>query len=1078
MILEGSIRSNQATPFPVAGSRSAHGNRWQHVAWIICLAIVVAFHGWRCNAQDGSLNVVPLDSEWQLQDISNVSDSGAAISLTNYVPHSWHSATVPGTVLTTLVNDHVYPEPLFGENNRPDRIPESLSRTSYWYRTVFEVPSAFSGRHIWIHFDGVNYAAEVWVSGQKVGSMQGAFLRGVFDISPYVVPGQQAAVAVLISPGANPGIPHEHTIAHGMGKNGGVTSADGPTFLSTIGWDWLPAIRDRDIGIWQKVWLSDSGPVLIEDPQVTTDIALPNLGSADITLGLTLKNISGERQVGEMNVSFEGVSFRSPIDIKAHSAERITFKPKDVAQLHLLNPKLWWPNGYGPQNLYHLALDVSVKDAISDSKKLNFGIRKITYSVPGSDNLTISVNGVRVFIKGGNWGLDEAMKRIPHERLEAEIRMHRDAHLDLIRNWVGQSTSEDFYELCDKYGLLVWDEFFQPNPSDGPNPSDLPNYLANVRDKILRYRNHPSIALWCGRNEGSPPPEIDGAIQSLTSELDHDRLYQSSSTSGHGVHSSGPYGWRPATAFYSYSEAFKTEIGAVSIPTIESIHGMLPDKDWESIDDAWAEHDFAAGASGADGYREMIERRYGSITNLADFVRKSQLANYEAYKAMFEGRNAKLFRPSTGAIIWMSNPAQPSFVWQLYHHDLEPNSSFFAVAKSAEPVHVQLNEQTSEIEVINNHPLALDGATVQVALFDLNGTEVQKNAYPVASLPSSATVVATLAPPDGISTVYFVKLALLDAKKVEMSSNFYWRTNPKPDDRLVDLEKLSNVPVNVSAAYDRAYDSLQDGSIHLVVTLHNAGKQVALMTHMQLRDAKSMQRILPVYYSDNYISLVPGETRRITIEAPNTASSKLSPMIVFDGWNLSLVADQASQIVLAPNVEAQKEHWPTTGLPIKWGTLMDHYRVNCGGDDVDGYEADNDHFGGRPFSPWMGAIDIKVPLAAPEEVYRTRHIGPVRYRFPMIRGEANTLYDVRLHFIETTFKNSGRRKFDVYLNDQKVLADFDVYKEAGGADRALVKVFKAISPDKEGSISVRLSTGSKDQPEISGIEIVPTDVHP
>jgi beta-galactosidase/beta-glucuronidase len=101
------------------------------------------------------------------------------------------------------------------------------------------------------------------------------------------------------------------------------------------------------------------------------------------------------------------------------------------------------------------------------------------------------------------------MKRIPRERLEAEIRMHQMAHLNMIRNWVGQSTSEDFYELCDKYGILVWDEFFQANAPDGPDPTDIDTYMANVRDKVLRYRNHPSIALWCARNESYPPPEID-----------------------------------------------------------------------------------------------------------------------------------------------------------------------------------------------------------------------------------------------------------------------------------------------------------------------------------------------------------------------------------------------------------------------------------------------------------------------------------------------------------------------------------------------------------------------------------------
>jgi beta-mannosidase len=1019
-----------------------------------------------------------LDSGWQMQDVAKVPEKGAEISRPDYQPHSWYSATVPGTVLTTLVNQRVYPEPMFGENNRPDRIPESLTRTSYWYRTTFNVPTSFSGRHTWIHFDGINYAAEVWINGRMAGSIKGAFLRGTFDISSDVVPGKPAVVAVLISPGPNPGIPHEHTMAQGMGKNGGVTSQDGPTFLSTIGWDWLPAIRDRDIGIWQKVWISESGSVLIKDPQVTTDVALPSRASADITIGMTLQNISDQPQKGELTLNCEGISLRAPFDIKANSAQRITFRPEAAHELHVTNPRLWWPNGYGPQNLYHLSLSATIDGATSDRQELNFGIRKISYVDPVSDNLTISVNGVKIFIKGGNWGLDEAMKRIPVERLEAEIRMHRDAHLNLIRNWVGQSSSEAFYELCDKYGLLIWDEFIQPNPSDGPNPDDLQTYLCNVRDKILRYRNHPSIALWCGRNEGAPPPEIDKAIQALTSKLDPDRLYQPSSTSGHGVHSSGPYGWRTATQFYSYTEAFKTEIGAVSIPTIESIHGMLDEKDWETIDDAWAEHDFASGASGGDDYRGTIEHRYGSIANLADFVRKAQLANYEAYRAMFEGRQAKLFSPSTGAIIWMSNPAQPSFVWQLYHHDLEPNAAFFAVEKSAEPVHVQLNELTGEIEVINHHPEPLEGTSVQAVLVDLSGAEVGRTSYPVTAAPSSMTAVAQLEPPANVSKIYFVKLTLFDAGKSELSSNFYWRTNPKPDDLLVDLEKLAKMPVQVSARYDSATNASSEGGVRLRVTLHNDGKQVALMTHMQLRDAKSMQRILPVYYSDNYISLLPGETRQIGIEAPSAAVKGGTPAILLDGWNLSLVADKSSQIAIDANVDAQPEHWPVTHLPINWGKPMDHYRLHCGGDQVGAFDADNDHFIGRPTIPWTGPIDVRAAFAAPEEIYRTRRIGSVRYRFPMMQNQENSSYEVRLHFVEATFNEAGRRKFDVYLNDTKVLSDLDVYQEAGGEHRALVKVFKGITPDKEGNISVHLGTGSKDQPEISGIELLPSSGQP
>jgi beta-mannosidase len=212
-----------------------------------------------------------------------------------------------------------------------------------------------------------------------------------------------------------------------------------------------------------------------------------------------------------------------------------------LPQLHIASPSLWWPNGYGKQNLYKLSLTWKQGDETSATYVTNFGIRKIEYSVPDSEYLTISVNGVKVMVRGGDWGLDDAMKRVSHERLDAQFRMHALANLNMIRNWVGQSTSPDFYDLADKYGLLLWDEFFQPNPSDGPDVANIPPYLANVKDKVLRYRNHPSIAVWCARNEGYPPKALDDQLKSMMAELDPTRTYQSSSADGRGVSSHGPY---------------------------------------------------------------------------------------------------------------------------------------------------------------------------------------------------------------------------------------------------------------------------------------------------------------------------------------------------------------------------------------------------------------------------------------------------------------------------------------------------------------------------------------------------------
>ena len=432
---------------------------------------------------------------------------------------------------------------------------------------------------------------------------------GNFDISSLVKPGQTATLAVLVAPQPHPGDPIEHTIARGDGRK---WRHDGSSmarpFSAPLDGTGLPGIRDRDTGIWQKVFLSASGPVLIKEPLVTTDLPLPKLDSSDITVQVKLQNLTAQPEKGVFKGSFGDVTFEQPVEIDPNSTKQVTLDPTTTPQLHLKNPKLWWPNGFGPQNLYPVHLAFEADGSVSDATDFSVGVRKITYTVPGTDNLTVSVNGVRVMCKGGDWGMDEALKRIPRERLEAQIRMHQLANYTIIRNWVGQSTSEDFYELCDKYGIMLWDEFFQPNPGDGPNPTDLDTYLANARDKIVRFRNHPSIAIWCGRNEGSPPKEINDGLMKLMTELEPTRLYQPSSTSGHGVHSGGGYNWQAPQQYYHFKysiEAFKTEIGSVSIPTLEAVHAMMPKTDWESIDDDWAEHDLARGASG----RRPLSRR-------------------------------------------------------------------------------------------------------------------------------------------------------------------------------------------------------------------------------------------------------------------------------------------------------------------------------------------------------------------------------------------------------------------------------------------------------------------------------------
>ncbi len=838
---------------------------------------------------------------WRLADAAKIPQSGEAISRVGFPVDRWLAATVPGTVLTSLVKDGVYPEPLYGENNRPTNIPDSLCRTSYWYRAEFTTPGDFSGKHVWLNLAGINYIAQAWVNGRRVGNVRGAFARGIFDVTEDVEAGKAACVAVHVFPPPHPGVPHEHTVVAGMGGNGGILSGDGATFLCTLGWDWMPAMRDRDIGIWRDVTVSASGAVVLRDPWVSSDL---RGGEADLAVETTVVNVADQGSDGVLHGEFAGVRFELPVKLAAGETKVVKLVAVDFPQLHLLQPALWWPNGYGPQNLYRMRIWFEADGGVSDVKDVTFGVRKITYEVAGSQNLTISVNGVPIMCKGGDWGMDEAMKRIPKERLEAQIRLHRDANLNMIRNWVGQSTSEDFYDLCDRYGIMVWDEFFQPNRSDGPDVVDTATYLANVRDKVRRFRGHPSIVIWCGRNESYPAPQaVEDGIGKIMAEEDTTRLYHPNSAEGRGVRSGGPYCWRTPRSFYQFGEAFKTEIGSVSVPTIEAIHAMMPAEDWNTVNDDWAEHDLARGA--AEGrrfspmYSDLIAQRFGPVANLPDFVRKAQLANYEAFRAMYEGRFAKLFNPCTGVLTWMSNPAQPSFVWQLYSYDLEPNASLFAVKKACEPVHVQMNQSDFHLMIVNHTPAKLEEMHVHAAVYDMDGRLKGEQRMVVTAGPTAATDVGIIDWPTGLSAVHFVKLELRDREGKLVSDNFYWRALPNSEDDFTDLQKMPMVSLDCQVA---RHD--EGGKCLLDVTLANRSDDVALLAHIQLRRGSSGERVLPVYYGDNYVSLLPGEQRSISVEAAVMDLHGEKPVVAVDGWNVTTVDRSFGDVAVVANREA------------------------------------------------------------------------------------------------------------------------------------------------------------------------------
>ena len=931
-------------PWPVqtraqAGYRAPQDpSQWPHSAEPFSKPVAQPLPPSRSTLQPRGENRWALEGGWKLAPAPKVNAGAAAISQAGFDVKDWWPATVPGTVLTTMVDRGIYPDPDYGLNNLA--IPESLNKQNYWYRVEFRSPNPSHGHYFMLTFNGINYAAEVWLNGKRLGEIKGAFIRGRFDVTVAIKPASTNVLAVKVSPPPHPGIPQEQSIKGGPGENGGIMVLDGPTFVATEGWDWIPAIRDRDTGIWQDVILSASGPVSIGDPQVVTTLPLPDTSRADVAISLPLNNSSGAPVSGSISASFDQTKVTKPVTVPPGRETIFKLTSAEFAQLAVQHPRLWWPNGYGTPEVYHLKLEFTAAGA-SESKEVTFGIREITYELslydstghlrrveiapskagedqpildvshegmrqvphgwvaslapgaesspavkavdgaPDSTDLVIKVNGVKIACRGGNWGMDDARKRVSRERLEPYFRLHRDANVNIIRNWVGQNTEEAFYDLADKYGLLVWNDFWESTQDYNLEIQDPALFLDNVSDTILRFRNHPSIVMWCGRNEGVPQPIVNEGLAKLTRTLDGTRYYSPSSNRVN-LRDSGPYQYQPPATYYKINRGFSVELGIPSMPTLESFRAWIPGADQWPISDAWAYHDWhQAGNGDVAPFMQEIEAEFGAATSLEDFDRKAQMLNYVEHRAIFEGFNAHLWTPNSGRMLWMTQPAWPSTSWQILSSDYDTQGSFYGVKKACEPVHVQLDLTDYAVDVINTTPSSRQDVTLAAKVYSLDNQLISENSQKLQLAADALTPGFKLDLASVLSTgmVVLIKLTLRDTDGKAIADNFYWLAENSPAYR--ELNKLPQATVSASAGAAR------DGEeVRVYVRLENRGASAALAIKLTLENSADGTRILPAYFSDNYISLLPGEIREIEIAYP-ASTARGAARLEVRGWNVA-----------------------------------------------------------------------------------------------------------------------------------------------------------------------------------------------
>jgi beta-galactosidase/beta-glucuronidase len=810
---------------------------------------------------------------WKIRRSTDVKSKGEEISKPGYVNDDWVVATVPGTVLVSYWNSGALPDPNYGDNQL--MISESFFNSDFWYRNEFQIPSDFKGERMFLNFDGINWKAEIFLNGEKIGRIDGAFIRGTFDVSDLIKPGQINSIAVLIKKNDNIGVIKEATATY-HDKNGGILGADNPTYHASIGWDWIPTIRGRNIGIWNDVFLSATGSVTIEDPLITTDLKLPDTTAADINIDVTLQNHKPKTVNGILTGTYGDIKFEQEISLDPSSSKLVKLNPTNNPKLHLLNPKLWWPKGYGEPNLYNVELIFKTTDGISDKKEFKSGIRKMTF-IETNQILNIYINGRRFIARGGNWGFPESNLEYRGREYDIAVAYHADMNFNMIRNWVGQTADDEFFEACDRHGIMIWQDFCLANPADGPDPDNPQMFIDNARDVIKRIRNHPSMAIYVGRNEGNPPPVIDTVLRLMINELHPGLHYISNSASG-VVSGGGPYRALPVRDYfllYGYNK-LHSERGMPNVMTFESLKQTLPESALWPQNSLWGMHDYCLeSAQSAASFNQMIETGFGKAGDAKKFTEHAQWINYNGYRGMFEGRS--LYRQ--GLLLWMSHPAWPSMVWQTYDYYLEPTAAYFGCKKACEPIHIQWNPVFDNIEVVNNNARNRTGLTAKAQLINMDGSVQWEKETRLDCKEDSTAICFKLEFPKSLSSVHFIRLILKQGDK-NISENLYWRG-------LVDgnYQALNNLPVIKLQNSTKVVRSGKDWI--LTTSIKNNTGVPALMIRLKVIGKNSASRILPVFYSDNYISLMPGETRVITMNLKDEDTLGEEPVVEISGYNIS-----------------------------------------------------------------------------------------------------------------------------------------------------------------------------------------------
>jgi exo-1,4-beta-D-glucosaminidase len=756
---------------------------------------------------------------------------------------------------------------------------DSPYRCPWWYRNEFVLPQAEAGR-TWLHFDGLNYRANVWLNGKQVAAsddIAGAFRTYDLDVSDKAVRGGLNVLAVEVF---------------------AQTENDlGIDFL-----DWNPSPADKSMGLWRGVTVSTSGAVTIRNPSVATSFLKDDLSEAELSISADIANHGASPALARVSASIVGKRIEQTIALAAGEMKPIHFTAASFAALRVSNPPVWWPYQYGIPHLESLKISVAVDGAESDTKAVNFGIREISAALNKHGFLQFQVNRRDLLIRGGGWTPD-LFYREPRERLRQELTYVKDMNLNTIR-LEGKLGTDDLFDLADEMGILVmagWQCCDAWQKWDKWTADDHKIASASTYSQVSRLRAHPSLLVWLNGSDEVPSPEVEADFLAVLKERDwpdpilSTAADRSSKISGpSGVKMTGPYDYVPPEYWYLDTDrlggafGFNTETSpGPAVPTIASVQRTLPKASWWPIDEQWKYHAGLGKFAQYDNFTRAMEATYGTASTLAEFSLKAQLMAYDGERAMFEAYGANKYR-ATGVIQWMLNNAWPSFIWHLYDYYLVPGGGYYGTKKANEPLHVQYRYDDRTVVVVNSSLSGYRRLRAKATLVGLDGQAVftQQSALDIGA----DGVIRLYAIPPQRATV-FLKLELDRNDGMLLSQNFYWIPAAlarldwakstyvnTPALSYADMRDLSTLP-RVAIHAD-----VQPGKVHgeATVSLRNTGRVVAFFISLRAAKAGTDEDLVPIFWNDNYVSLLPGESKVLTVRGVRQGET----LIQVQGWNV------------------------------------------------------------------------------------------------------------------------------------------------------------------------------------------------